>query len=211
MKKYLFTGLALLLPLAVTVEIVLFLINLLTTPFLGITHSFLEHLNLFQHGFLFLSKEQVIFLLSQILILLILFTGTILLGMLTSWVVGNYFIGLGDALIQRIPFISSIYKASREVIGGIFSPEKKSFKRVALVPFPHDDSQAIGFVTHDNVIGPAGKKLIAVFIPTTPNPTSGFLMFFPEEKTTSIDMSIEDALKYTISCGVISAELKPKK
>lgn len=124
MKKYFFTGLALLLPVAVTIGIVVFLINLLTTPFLGITHSFLEHLNLFQSGFLLLDKEQTIFLLSQILILFILFVGTILLGMLTRWFVVNYFLTLCDALIQRIPLINTIYKASREMIGGIFSPVK---------------------------------------------------------------------------------------
>lgn len=211
MKKYFFTGLALLLPLAVTIGIVVFLVNLLTTPFLGITQTFLEHLNLFQSGFLFLDKEQIIFIFSQILILVILFIGTILLGMLTRWVVVNYFLNLGDGLIQRIPLINTIYKASREMIGGIFSPGKRSFKRVVMVPFPHSDSLGIGFVTHEEVQGPGGKKLIAVFIPTTPNPTSGFLMFFTEDKTIPIDMSVEDALKYTISCGVVSAELKTKQ
>lgn len=78
------------------------------------------------------------------------------------------------------------------------------------MPFPHSDSLGIGFVTHEEVEGPAGKKLIAVFIPTTPNPTSGFLMFFTEDKVIPIDMSVEDALKYTISCGVVSAELKTR-
>ena len=84
-----------------------------------------------------------------------------------------------------------------------------------MVPFPSKDTFAIGFVTQDQIPSPINptETLIAVFVPTTPNPTSGFLMMYKEEKLTYLDMKVEDALKYVVSCGVITTPLTivPKK
>lgn len=210
MKKYFWTGLAILAPVAFTVAITLFLINILTTPFLGITQAILARLHLFQEGFLFLSKEQVIVLCSEALILLFLFGITILLGALTRWFFVHYLLRLGDSVIHRIPVVNAVYKTSQEVIKTLFSDTATAFKKVALVPFPHAHMRTIGFVTREHVPGPNGESYASVFVPTTPNPTSGFLMLFHEKDITQLDMPVEDAFKFIISCGVIASPFDSK-
>lgn len=210
LKTYFITGLAILLPLALTLAIVLFIFNLLTEPFVGIVKAFLGHLGLFQNGFLFLSSDQVQKVISQVIILLLLFVFTIGLGILGRWFFIHTLIRLWERVVARIPFISSVYKACKDVIRTLFAESSTSFKQVVLVPFPSKDISAIGLVTKDNIsIGKSTESLIAVFVPTTPNPTSGFLMLYKRDDLIFLDMKVEDALKYILSCGVISAPLNP--
>ena len=106
--------------------------------------------------------------------------------------------------MHRIPIIRTVYKTCQEVINTIFATKTKSFKQVVLVPFPDEGSYSIGLVTQENIPNLAKKScddLTAVFVPTTPNPTSGFLMMFEEKDLIHLDMKIEDAFKYIISCG----------
>lgn len=206
MKKYFITGLVVLAPLALTLAVFIFIVNFLTEPFSGAVNAIFSHFDFFHSGFLFLSGEQVQKIVSQVVILASLFFFTVLLGFLGRLFFINYFIGLGDKILHKIPFISSIYKISQDVIKTIFTTENRSFKQVVLVPFPSADSQSVGLVTRDDfsTMGNAPeKKLIAVFVPTTPNPTSGFLILYPQEQLTYLDMSVENAFKYVISCGVI--------
>jgi len=210
MKKCFFTGLALLLPLALTIMITVFMVNFLTTPFIGIVKPALEHFEIFKKGFLFLSGPQVLQYGSRALILLLLFLVTVLVGALTRWMVVHYFLRLGDYILHRIPFINSIYKTSQDVIKTIFVNNRKAFKQVALVPFPDKDTLSIGLVTRENIPNIDGKAMIAVFVPTTPNPTSGFLMLFEKKDVTYLKMTIEEAFKFVISCGVIPSPFTPK-
>ncbi|SCA64096.1 Uncharacterized protein SCG7086_BZ_00060 [Chlamydiales bacterium SCGC AG-110-P3] len=209
MRKYFLTGLAILLPLALTIAIVTFLVNLLTAPFIGIVKPLLARYDLFQNGVLVLSGEQLLQYGSQAAILIFLFCLTVMLGALTRWFVVHYFIGLGDYILHRIPLVNTVYKTSQDVIKTIFTGGTKSFKQVALVPFPHRSTRSIGLVTREEVTGSNGEKLVAVFVPTTPNPTSGFLMLFKREDTVFLDMAVEDAFKYIISCGVIATPFHP--
>lgn len=206
MKKYFITGLAVLLPVALTLMVVIFIFNFLTQPFLGISRALLSHYGLLDTGFLFLSAEQVQTFISQILILIVLVAFTILLGAIARWFFIHYLIRLWEYMIHRIPLVSSIYKACQDVINTIFTTQSSAFKQVVLVRFPHADSQAVGLVTCDTLKGLSdaiGPDLVAVFVPTTPNPTSGFLTIFKKEEVIPLDMSIEDAFKFVISCGVI--------
>lgn len=206
MKKYFITGLVVLAPLALTLALFIFIVNFLTEPFSGAVNAIFSHFNFFHSGFLFLSSLQVQQLVSQIVILAALFCFTVLLGFLGRLFFINYFIGLGDKILHKIPFISSVYKISQDVIKTIFTTENRSFKQVVIVPFPSPDSRSVGLVTRDDfsTMGHApDKKLIAVFVPTTPNPTSGFLVLYPQDQLTYLDMSVENAFKYIISCGVI--------
>lgn len=209
MRKYFLTGLAILLPLALTVFIVTFLVNLFTAPFIGIVKPILASLDLFQNGLLFLTADQLLQYVSQALIIVFLFGVTLMLGFLTRWFVVHYFIRLGDYILHRIPLVNTVYKTSQDVIKTIFTGGTKSFKQVALVPFPHSSTRSIGLVTREEVTGSEGEKLVAVFVPTTPNPTSGFLMMFKREDTVFLDMAVEDAFKYIISCGVIASPFNP--
>jgi len=209
MRKYFITGLAILLPLALTFLIVMFLVNLLTVPFIGIVQPVLDYSGLLDKGFLFLTAEQLQTIVSQILVLVCLFFFTVTLGIIARWFFIHTIIRIWDKLLHRIPFIRSVYKTSQDVIQTILQSDTRSFKQVAIVPFPSSESHSIGLVTRENLPGIPGapeRKLVAVFIPTTPNPTSGYLIMFDEKEITYLDMKVEEALKYIISCGVILNE-----
>lgn len=207
MKKYFITGLVILLPLALTLAIVFFVFNLLTQPFAGIVQSLFNYYNLFQNGFLFLSTDQVQRYISQLIILIFLFFFTISLGIITRWFFIHYIIKFSEELFQRIPFISSVYNAIKDVIKTIFASKSSSFKQVVMVPFPNPESLSIGLVTKENLPGINGgeETMTAVFVPTTPNPTSGFLMMYKSSELVYLNMKVEDAFKYVISCGMISS------
>ncbi len=207
MKKYLITGLVILLPLTLTVLIVSFIFNLLTEPFVGIVKEILEHYGLFENGFLFLKAEQVQKYFSQLIIILILFFTLVGLGWLARWFFVNYAIQFGENVLNKIPFISNVYRTCNEIIKTLFASRGDSFKQVVLVPFPSTGATAIGLVTNTAVpgVGPnQGEMLISVFVPTTPNPTSGFLLFYKQKDVVYLDMKVEEAFKYIISCGIMS-------
>ncbi|MEM1283283.1 MAG: DUF502 domain-containing protein [Chlamydiota bacterium] len=209
MRKYFITGLVILLPLALTLAIVIFLINFLTDPFVEIVQSLLDRYGLLDHDFLILTSEQIQYVFSQLLILIFLFFFTVGLGFIARLFFFHYVIKGWDYIIHKIPFIRSVYKTCQDVINTILQSDTKSFKQVVVVPFPSPESHSIGLVTRENLKGlPSrnGKKMIAVFVPTTPNPTSGYLIMFEEDTIEYLDMKVEEALKYIISCGVILNE-----
>ncbi len=208
MRKYFVTGLAILLPLAMTVAIVAFMVHILTAPFIGFVKPALQHFDLFRHGLLLLTTEQVVQYVSQAIILILLFLVTVLLGWLTRWFFIHTFLRISDYVLHRIPLINTIYKTSKDVIKTIFGSDSRSFKQVALVPFPGPHVRSIGLITREDVPGDHEGELTAVFVPTTPNPTSGFMMLFDRKDITYLDMSIENAFKYIISCGVIASPFK---
>lgn len=212
MKKYLITGLVIMLPLALTLVIVAFIFNLLTEPFVGIVKAILDYYNILENGFLFLSAGQLQKYTSQLIIIALLFFFTAGLGWLARWFFINYLIGFWDDVLHRIPLISRIYKTCQDIIQTLFKSQTKSFKQVVMVPFPSHENQVIGLVSRDDL--PAFKQnekpLVAVFVPTTPNPTSGFLVMYEEKDLVYLDMSVEDALKYVISCGMIASPISPE-
>lgn len=211
MKKYFITGLVILLPLALTIAIVVFVVNLLTDPFVGLVKAAFAHFNLLSGGFLFLTGNQVQQVISEIIILILLFFFTVGLGYLASWFFVRYLFRFWDYIIHRIPFVSSIYGTCQDVIKTMFGSKTNSFKQVVMVPFPQENTYSIGLVTRENLPGfdhSPNADLVAVFVPTTPNPTSGFLMMFKQTDLVYLDMRVEDAFKYVISCGVIAAPFK---
>jgi uncharacterized membrane protein len=211
MKKYFVTGLVILLPLALTIAIVLWVFNLLTEPFVGAMQGIFSHYNLLQDGFLFLKASQIQQILSQIIILALLFSFTVFLGTIARLFFFSYLINTWNYLINRIPLIRSIYKTCQDVINTIFTSNNNSFKQVVMVPFPNATTYTIGLVTRDDIppfkTG-SSENHIAVFVPTTPNPTSGFLVMFKQSDLIYLDMPVENAFKYIISCGVISTPFK---
>ena len=211
MKKYFITGLVFLLPLALTLAVVVFVINFFTGPFEGIVRNIFHHYGLLDTGFLFLSADQTQLFVSRILVIILLVLFTIVLGMLTRWFFITTLIRMGDYILHRIPLVSSVYKTSQDVIKTVFASSTKSFKQVVLVPFPNASSRTIGLVTQEQVFPMKEDQttpLVAVFVPTTPNPTSGFLMMYKPEDIIYLAMSVEEAFKYVISCGVILDHFK---
>lgn len=203
MKKHFLTGLVILLPLAVTIAIVAFVINFLTDPFVHLIEHFLKSAPWYQ------SYSSVVHFALQILLVIFIFFFTVALGFLGRLIVFKSFISFYDYIIHRIPFIKTVYKATQQVIKGIFGPQNRSFKQVVMVPFPVKGAYAIGLVS-----SPApsicektlNTSLVTVFVPTTPNPTSGYLMMYKPEEVIFLDMKVEDAVKYVISCGVVTSD-----
>ncbi len=210
MKKYFITGLIILLPLALTLTIVNFVFNVLTGPFLGIVQAFFEQYHLFDEGFFLFTAIQLQKIVAKCLILASLFLIVIGLGLIARWFFFKTLIKYADYFVQRIPFVSSIYNTCQELIKTLFSPNKNAFKQVVLVKFPHANTYSIGLITKEDIPSLANTShadAVAIFVPTTPNPTSGFLIMSKPEDLIYLNMKVEEAFKYILSCGVITPEL----
>lgn len=142
----------------------------------------------------------------------VILTALILIGMFTTGYVGRFFVKLGEKILSKMPFISSIYNLLKQVFETFFSGKKQSFNQVVLLEYPRKGIWVIGFVSA-KTDGEIGKKIdgdvLNVFVPTTPNPTSGFLIFVKESEVIKLKMSVEDGLKLVISCGIVTPE-KPE-
>ncbi len=200
MKKYLVTGLIILLPLAIALSFLFFLINFLTEPFTGIVSHLLTKSGIIHRGFAFLSTEQAITYLSKLLILILLFLVTLGLGMVARGFFIRSMLRASDLLFQRIPLVNTLYKASRDIVKTLFVSDRNAFKQVVMAPFPRQGSYVLGLVAGD---APTQEELLSVLVLTTPNPTTGFLLMFKRQDLIFLDMKSEDAIKYIISCGVI--------
>ena len=209
MKKHFVTGLIILLPGAVTIAIILFLVNFLTKPFTGLVSGAIRGWGLFPQGFAFLSQEQVIEYGSRLLVLFLLFGATVLLGIVTRWFFMHSLIKFLDKILLRIPLVNTLYKTSQDIIKTIFISDKNSFKQVVMVPFPRPGVYVLGLIARESppsCCKAVNEELISVLIPTTPNPTTGFLLMFKKEEIVFLDLKTEDAIKYIVSCGVILPE-----
>ena len=133
-------------------------------------------------------------------------------GLLTRYYIGKRLIEWLDLTMLRVPLLNKIYGTIKQVNEAFSAGKKTSFKTVVLVEFPREGMHSLGFLTsekHDEVQMKTKGKVVCVFVPTTPNPTSGFLMLVPEDKVTRLDMSVADGIKYIISLGAISPEYTP--
>ena len=138
---------------------------------------------------------------------------TLLIVLAVGWFTTNFFgkqmINLGERLVGKIPFVRKIYKGSKQVVQSIAHADTTAFRKVVLIEFPRRGMLAIGFVTgsaRGEVQQYTREDVLNVFVPTMPNPTSGFLVFAPPEDLTEIDMSIEDGIKYVVSGGIVDTE-----
>jgi len=136
----------------------------------------------------------------------------ILVGIIFTNIVGKSILNfLENKIVTKIPFIRTIYKSAKNIIETIFSEKSLSFREVVLVEYPKKGTYVIGFITSkpekDNEITKSiGDELLSIFVPTTPNPTSGFLLYVPENEVKKLKMSVEDAFKIIISGGIITDE-----
>lgn len=200
MKKQALTGLVMLLPLTLTIWIISSIISWLTDPFVGIAEAILSAIGLSGVRFLWLGPDQVLFMLSHFLVLAFLVGFILLIGTIGHHIVVSYLIRWGDGVIQKIPVVSSIYKTSQDLIQTVLATDNKAFKQVVLVQYPHNECWAIGLVAKEGLGAP---DLIPVFVPTTPNPTSGFLLMYEKKRVIPLQMTVEEAFRYIISCGVL--------
>ncbi len=195
-KKYFITGLVVLLPLALTYWIISFILGLLTDPFTGISVAVLKLFGVHSQGALDVVGKLLAFA---------LFFGLIIsIGAIGRYFFFKYLLKISDAILHRIPVVSSVYKTSQELIQSVFKQDSTSFKQVVFVPFPHKGAYAVGLVTQEESLD--GR--VAVFVSTTPNPTTGFLLMYKKEDIIPLNMKVEEALRYIISCGVLMPQIQ---
>lgn len=140
-----------------------------------------------------------------------------LTGMMVTNYLGRRLVRMGESVFTRIPFVSPIYSATKQVVETLFSSRGESFRKVFLIEYPRKGIWSMAFQT-GNGASEINKKteqeLITLFIPTTPNPTSGFLIMVPREEAIEMDISVDQALKFVISLGVVQPNtvlLSPNK
>lgn len=132
-----------------------------------------------------------------------------LVGVMARYYIGKRFIAWMDAMMLRLPLLNKIYGTVKQVNEAFSSTKKTAFKTVVLVEFPREGVYSLGFITgeqHQEVQARTRERVVSVFVPTTPNPTTGFLLLLPEEKLTKLDMSVAEGIKFIISLGSISPE-----
>lgn len=135
-------------------------------------------------------------------------------GVLTRYYIGKKLINWTDRLLMSVPLTNKIYGTIKQVNTAFTSGNKTAFKTVVLVEYPREGIYSLGFVTSENQDEfqiATGKDTVCVFIPTTPIPTAGFLIFVPRDGVTKLDVSVADGIKYIISLGAISQELAPSE
>ena len=192
LKKYIIAGLLVWLPFAATVVIVKLLIDLLDKTVLLLPPEW--------HPVALLGFSIPGF--GIILALSIL----LLTGMLAANLFGRRFVEIWERILNKIPLVRSIYSSIKQISNTIFDPSGKSFRKVVMLQYPRKGVWSIGFLTNDNVgdeMSAVDDRLVAVFIPTTPNPTSGFIIMTRNDEITELDMSVEEGFKFIISIGVI--------
>ena len=191
-RRYLLAGLVVWLPILATFGILSFIIDLLDK-----TLSLLP--TAYQPEQLFGFRIPGFGVLLSLLLLLIT-------GIMATNFLGQRFVVWSESILERIPLVRSIYNASKQVIQAIFGTNSQAFRKVLLVEYPRKGMWSIAFQTGvgSTIINQdLGTEMVSIFIPTTPNPTSGFLMMVPSSDVREVSMTIDEALKFIISLGMM--------
>ncbi|PWM31792.1 MAG: hypothetical protein DBX55_02055 [Verrucomicrobia bacterium] len=204
--NYLLTGALIALPLTVTVFVAVLLIRNMGTPVSQIV--FVPLFSHFDAAFPHSGAGKMLLDFISTLIVLLVVTG---LGVLSQFFLGKMLISYFESLMRRIPIAGVIYRTVRQIVDTFSKQKKAVFQKVVLVEFPRKGLYSIGFLTGEakgEVQERTGETLINIFVPTTPNPTSGFLVMVDESGVIFLDMSVGDAMKLIISGGAVVPEWK---
>ena len=193
MKRYFITGLLIWVPLGLTAWVLKFLISTMDQSLLLLPDR--------------LQPEQLlgmnIYGIGTILTLLVVF----ITGLMTANIIGQKLLLFWEGVLWRIPVVKSIYWSIKQVSDTIFSSKGEAFRKALLVQYPREGSWTIAFMTGQpggDVANHLKGEYISIYVPTTPNPTSGFFLMMPKSDVIELDMSVDEALKYIISMGVVS-------
>ena len=206
LRNNVIAGLFVIIPLALTIWIVLFLFEKLTSwsLFIFIRIPFIGH---YASQF---PLNQAIRLSSLIFILLVVF----FIGALTRYTIGNRIIRIAEWFLLKAPMVRIVYSTIKNISDAIRSHKSGMFSKVVLFEYPRKGTYSIGFVTNEDneewelIDKLNGLKTISVFVPTTPNPTSGYLLFLPVNELTYLDMHVSEAMKLIISGGAVTPTTK---
>ena len=203
MKKYLITGLLVWLPLTVTIWVLQAVLGTLDDVFgavLSATQAVLPS-----------AAREPIELLRQIpgLGVIVLLGALLLTGAFAANMFGQWWLRQGNRLLNKIPIVKSIYNSVKQVSDTLFSSSGQAFREAVLVQYPRQGAWTIAFITgrpSGEVARHIGTEHVSVYVPTTPNPTSGFFLMVPRAEVVHLRMSVDEALKYVISMGVVGPE-----
>lgn len=191
-RSYLLAGLVVWLPILVTFVVLRFIVDLLDQTMALLPDAY--------------QPEQLIGIhlpgLGVLLSLMLL----IVTGLIATNFLGQRLVSWSESILERIPLVRSIYNATKQVINAIFATNSQAFRKVLLVEYPRKGMWSLAFqtgITTEEVNRHTGSEMVSIFIPTTPNPTSGFLMVVPREDVIELSMTIDEALKFIISLGVM--------
>ncbi|MCJ7590577.1 MAG: DUF502 domain-containing protein [Woeseiaceae bacterium] len=191
-RRYLVAGILVWAPLAVTYQLLKFAVNLMDRTLLLIPEQYRPDYLLGVH----------IPGLGIILAIVVLF----LTGLLAANFVGRAFVGSWEGLMNRIPFVRTVYSAAKNFAEMVFSDSSQSFKKVLLIEYPRKGLYSLAFQTASKlgeIESRTGEDVVCCFVPTTPNPTSGFVIIVPRKDVIELDMEVDEALKMIISLGVV--------
>lgn len=203
-RKHFYAGLIVVLPVFLTIFILNWIINLIIS--LTKNSFFVRLINKFIYYSGFHENEKVVYIVYGIYLLLIVLS-IIFIGLVTKNIVGKKIRKGMDNLICKLPIIKHIYTAMKQIVKLVSSQNSAGYKKVAAVEYPRKGIYSIGFLTaeeNETLEKLHGRKFCNVFIPTSPNPTSGMFICVPKDEVTELDMSIEDAIKLIVSGGVIT-------
>ncbi len=192
LRRYIIAGILVWLPIGVTIFLVRILVGLLDRTLILIPQKYQPEELL---GFAIPGLGIVL----TIVILLVT-------GVLAANIVGRSMVGLWESMLERIPVVRSVYSASKNFTEIVFSDSSQSFKKVWLIDYPRKGLYSLAFQPSSQlgeVQGRTGEDVICTFVPTTPNPTSGFIIIVPRKDVIELDMEIDEALKMIISLGVV--------
>ena len=192
-KRYFITGLLIWVPLSITFWVLSLIVGTLDQS-LHLLPESIHPQRLF--GFAIPGAGAV-------LTLLMIF----LTGLLAANFIGQKLVGWWEKLLARIPVVNSVYNSVKQVSDAIFSPNGNAFRKAVLINYPHQESWTIAFLTGQpggDVVNHLIGDHVSVYVPTTPNPTSGFFLMLPANKVIELDMTVDEALKYIISMGVVA-------
>jgi len=187
-KNIFLTGLAVLMPVGLTLYILVFLIKMMD--------------GLLPDAFLPFHIPGLGVIVTVILIFAC--------GLITKSYMGNRIVKLGEGFFDKIPFVRSIYQAIKQIADSMFMDRNRSFKKVVLIRFPSKDVYSVAFITGvpngelKEKTGGQDRKYVSVFMPTAPNPTTGLYMIMPEDELIYLDISVEDAFALIISAGIVT-------
>lgn len=192
LRRYLIAGILIWLPIVVTIVVVSFLIGLMDFAIKLVPRPYRPEALL---GF---DIPGLGFILSIIVLLIT--------GVLAANIVGRSMVKMWESVLQRIPVVRSIYSAVKKFAELVFSDTNASFKKVLLIEYPRKGVYSLAFQTSSElgeVQGRTGQDVVCTFVPTTPNPTSGFIIIVPRKDIIVLDMEVDEALKMIISLGVV--------
>lgn len=197
LKKKFVTGLFVLIPGLVTIYVIYLVISFVDT----IIAPVILNITLYVTG-------RALYIPGTGLVLFVVVAyGT---GVLASNYIGKKLLSSGERMLRRIPFVKGIYSSVKDMTEAFSSEKKRSFKEVVLAEFPMKGRYVLGFVTNRTGTRPE-KDICTVFLPTTPNPTSGYLIMIPEEELIFLQLPVDDALKYIVSLGTSRVDLEWKE